>query len=254
VPYTKTECWTTAHGPAAADVVISASGNPMKSTNMLLCDSGPYALCFYSGPPDATGINKDNPRMPCVVGKDGTSAACTCEYFPSGSNFVDINGILNQNAWYETVQQCGHDGAGCANMAACGSGSDVTPASCKMPEAKVCGYVRAQNAQQPEKSLVPGYDTISDFSMALATDYNMSKTTDCEGAYAGCMTAGCRFRPGETPAKGSLVECDCPIVSGKYQIGQTGADVTCAIPAQGSTNFVWSAAYTVKHGDPEAQH
>ena len=91
-------------------------------------------------------------------------------------------------------------------------------------------------------------------SMALATDYNMSKTTDCEGAYAGCMTAGCRFRPGETPAKGSLVECDCPIVTGKYQIGQTGADVTCAIPSQGSTNFVWSAAYTVEHGDPEAQH
>ena len=70
------------------------------------------------------------------------------------------------------------------------------------------------------------------------------------------MTAGCRFTPGTTQpaADHTIVQCDCPVVNGPYQIGQTGSDVACAIPSNGSMSYLWSAAVTVKHGDPKDQH
>jgi hypothetical protein len=253
VPYKKTECWTTVYGPAANDVVISPSGNPMKSTNMLLCDPGPYALCFYSGPPDATG-KSGNKKLPCVMNQDGTVGNCSCQYYSSSISFVDMNGILNENAYYETAQQCGHDGAGCANMQACGSGTGVTTTSCGMQEAKVCGYLRSQNRTQPEKSLVPGYDVISDFSMQMASSYNMTKTTNCNGAYLGCMTAGCKFTSGSAPKDGDIVQCDCPAAKGPFQIGQTGSDITCDIASSDGNSYLWSAALTEMHGNPKANH
>ncbi len=253
VPYVENDCWTTAHGPAAANVVISASGNPQHSTNMLLCDSGPYALCFFSGPPDATGTGSANNALPCVVAEGADTASCSCQYYGSGVSFVDINGIRNQNAYYQAVNECGHDGAKCANMAVCGSGPKVSSASCAMPEASVCQYIREQNAELPDQSLVPGYDTISTFSLAMAKDYDMTNLPSCKGAYLGCMTAPCSFPEGvEAPKDGSVVQCDCPIARGEYQIGQSGADITCAIAdgADGS-RYLWSAARTVTHGDPE---
>ncbi len=261
-PYVDNDCWTTAHGVAAANIVVSPSGDPQKSSNMLMCDSGPYALCFYSGPPMATGINADNQALPCVVDESGDTASCSCQYYGSGISYVDINGIINQNAWYETVQQCGHDGAGCANMAACGSGPGASPSACGLPEAKVCAYVRDQNADQAAQSLVPGYDVISTFSLAMAKDYDMSAVTPCDGDYLGCMTAPCRFAAGtDAPADGSIVQCDCPIARGPFQIGQTtppgqsDLEISCAIPPGSyGAQYLWSAARTVKHGNPELNY
>jgi hypothetical protein len=261
-PYVQNDCWTTLHGPAADNVVISASGDPQQSTNMLLCDSGPYALCFFSGPPVATGKidpngSNDNNALPCTLDESGTVANCSCQYYGSGISFVDINGIINQNAYYETVQQCGHDGAGCANMQACGSGPGVSTKRCGMPEAKVCSYVRNQTATppagQPDPSLVPGYDVISTFSLAMAADYDMKSSVNCEGDYLGCMTAPCSFPDGvEQPEDASIVTCQCPVASGVYQIGQAaGPNVACSIPSDGAANYLWSAARTVKHGDPK---
>lgn len=254
-PYVENDCWTTVHGPAAANIVISASGNPMKSTNMLLCDSGPYALCFFSGPPDKTGTNANNNALPCVMDESGDSASCSCQYYDQGISFVDINGIINQNAYYETVQKCGHDGAGCANMLACGSDSSVSTTSCNMQEAPVCTYVRGQNAQNADQSLVPGYDTISTFSMAMQNDYTMLPT-QCEGEYLGCMTAPCSFPEGTTdPKTGLIVQCQCPMAKGKFQLGQKLSSADCSI-ATGSdgTKYLWSAARTVEHGNPQQNH
>ncbi len=261
-PYVENDCWTTAHGAAAANIVISASGDPQKSSNMLMCDSGPYALCFYSGPPMPTGTMADNQALPCVVDASGKTANCSCQYYGSGISYVDINGIINQNAWYEAIQQCGHDGAGCANMAACGSGPGASIAGCGLPEAKVCQYVRNQNAQQPAQSLVPGYDVISTFSLAMAKDYDMSALTPCHGDYLGCMTAPCRFANGvDAPDDGTIVQCDCPIASGPFQIGQTSPPdqpdraVECEIPPGSyGDQYLWSAARTVKHGNPQLNH
>ncbi|MEO8672136.1 MAG: hypothetical protein ABI411_12535 [Tahibacter sp.] len=254
LPYVENDCWTTLHGPASANVVISASGNPQESSNMLLCDAGPYALCFYSGPPDATGKG-GNQALPCTVDESGKTANCSCQYYSNSVSYVDINGILNQNAYYETVQQCGHGGAGCANMLACGSAPGVSTASCKMQEAKVCAYVRNQSAQQPAKSLHPGYDTISTFSLKMAPGYDMSGVTSCKGTYLGCMTAPCRFPTGvSAPQDGSIVQCECPVVHGIYQIGQVGSDVACEIPPSSGVQYLWSAARTVTHGDPAQNH
>jgi hypothetical protein len=252
-PYVENDCWTTVHGPAAANIVISASDSPQASSNMLLCDSGPYALCFFSGPPDATPTDSDNNALPCVVDESGKTANCSCQYYGSGTSFVDINGIINQNAYYEAVQECGHDGAKCANIAACGSGPKVSTTSCGMKEATVCQYVRGQNAQSPDQSLVPGYDAISTFSLAMAAGYNMKQVTDCSGPYLGCMTAPCTFPEGvTTPEDGSIVQCQCPIATGPFQIGQSGDGVQCGIPlGSDGTRYLWSAARTVVHGDPK---
>lgn len=259
-PYVENDCWTTLHGPAAANVLISASGDPTESTNMLMCDSGPYALCFFSGPPDKTGTNSKNQALPCTLNAAGDSADCACQYYPSGVSYVDINAIINQNAFYETVRQCGRDGAGCANMAACTGPAMASTAICGKPEAKVCQYVRAQSAagstdpNTPDASLVPGYDTISTFSLAMASDYDMKQSTHCSGDYLGCMTAPCNFADsGSAPDKGSIVHCQCPIATGTYQIGQAGSNIDCSIPdGSDGTKYLWSAARTVTHGDPKS--
>jgi hypothetical protein len=255
-PYVENDCWTTAHGPPAANIVISASGKPQESTNMLLCDSGPYALCFFSGPPRPTGTKnsiKSNNALPCVVNESGDVADCACQYYTSGISFVDINSIINQNAYYQAVQECGHDGAKCANIQACGSGPGVSTQACGMPEATVCQYVRGQNAQSADQSLVPGYDAISTFSLAMAKDYDMTQVTDCAGPYLGCMTAPCSFQNADDPRSDeSIIHCQCPVATGPFQIGQIGSGVQCTIQLGSYGNrYLWSAARTVKHGDPQ---
>jgi hypothetical protein len=65
-PFAPTDCWTTPNGPAKADVII---GVATKSTNMLYCNGGTYALCFFSGPPKKTGTNPANKPLPCVPGR-----------------------------------------------------------------------------------------------------------------------------------------------------------------------------------------
>src|ERR1700687_4593994 len=101
-PFVPTECWTTQYWPAPADVVV-------KPSNMLYCSGGTYALCFFSGPPNATGHNFANKPLPCTL--KGNVADCTCQAY-TGSYFVDINGILNQGAYFQTVNACGQDGSG----------------------------------------------------------------------------------------------------------------------------------------------
>jgi hypothetical protein len=247
LPYLETECWTTKFGPAKADIVIVEDDNPPTSSpNMLRCEDGPFALCFYSGPPDATGLPGNN-KLPCVLNADGTSANCTCQYYSSKVNYVLINAILNLNAYWETVGACKPNGAMCANSAGCLK-SQENP-YCQN-EAPVCQYVRNQNAAKPEQSLVPGADTISTFGFAMADRYDMTKQTQCRGKYAGCMTAACKFPAGVTqPADGSLVQCDCPVAEGNYQIGQTGPNIQCDIPdGPNGQQYVWSAARSV---DPD---
>lgn len=248
VPYVFNNCWTTPYGPAAADVVQVCGNNaPTTSTNMLKCSSGPYALCFYSGPPEKTGTNPYNNALPCVVDPSGKTANCTCQYYSNGVNYVDINSILNLNAYYQAVAECGASGAGCANIA----NSDFCSAypqadTCK--EATVCQYVRNQNAKNPSVSLVPNADTISDFGFKMASDYNMKGVSPCSnGRYAGCMTAACTFPNGTAPNDGGLVQCSCPIVQGPFQIGQIRPDGIPYACDLGPTH-VWSASYTVAAG------
>ena len=57
------------------------------------------------------------------------------------------------------------------------------------------------------------------------------------------MTAPCFFAKGDQtpPTDGEPVQCECPTVTGKYQVGQPGQQCTI----DGGTTYVWSAAYSV---------
>lgn len=244
-PYTQTDCWTTEYGPARSDVIIvKGDGPPTSSSNMLRCSKGPYALCFYSGPPYATGTG-GNAKLPCLLNGDGKTASCTCQYYADKVSYVDINGILNLRAWYEAVEECGADGSLCANMRDCKEGEHSSHPVCSR-EATVCQYVRNQNEKDASVSLIPGADVISTFGFAMASSYDMKGTTPCGGAFAGCMTAGCQFPAGVTkPADGSPVTCQCPLAAGPYQIGQIGPDVKCAILPSVEGGYTWSASRTI---------
>jgi hypothetical protein len=236
-PFERTDCWTTKYGPARADVVL---GNPLKSTNLLYCSGGSYALCYFSGPPYATGTSADNRPLPCVL--EGDVANCTCQVYTSGPYFVVINDILNLGAYYETVQACGHDGSGCANITNCGPDGRL-PGCADQKVAPVCQYVQNQNPDDPSTSLMPKADLISTFSLAMDGDYRLG-TTACTGLYAGCMTAPCFFPQGaaQPPADGDPVQCQCPTYDGPFQVGQSGQE--CGIPGDGGGSWVWSASYT----------
>ncbi len=253
--FEETTCWTTPYGPAAADVIIpgEAKGGALVSTNMLYCSSATYALCFFSGPPTATGRNpKLNPALPCTV--DGDTAHCTCQAY-TGHSFVDINGILNFGAYNQTVYgssnptvaACGADGSGCANITTCGP--DGKKAGCgDLPEAPVCQYIKNQSPTNPQASLYKDADLISTFSFAMEPKYELG-SLDCTttpGPYAGCMTAPCKYPEGTTgiPKDGSPVTCDCPIATGPFQVGQRG-QTSCTIPSDPNGSYVWSASYTV---------
>lgn len=239
-PFEPTDCWTTKYGPARADVVLA-------STNFLYCNGGAYALCFFSGPPDRTGTERNNRPLPCVL--TGDVANCTCQVYTSGPYFVDINAILNLGAYYETVQACGHDGALCANLKNCGLAG--TAEDCDTQKtAPVCRYVQHQNPNDPKVSLMPKADLVSAFSFAMHADYKIGKT-DCEdpGLYAGCMTAPCFFPPGakNPPSDGDPIQCQCPTFRGPYQVGQP--EQVCRIPPSDGKVYVWSASDTISDGD-----
>lgn len=237
-PFHPTECWTTKHGPAKADVVEG-------TTNLLYCKDTPFALCFFSGPPTPTGKNPDNPSLPCVFDAKTGIANCTCQAYRQAS-FVDINGILNLGAYQETVQACGQDGSGCANLSTCGK--DGSKSGCgQLQEAPVCKYVRQQNPNDPKVSLMPKADLISTFSLtAMEPNYQVGKSPlkgDCEGQpYAGCMTAPCFFPQGAKQpfSDGEQIQCHCPTFKGPYQVGQFKQQ--CDIPSSDGKTYVWSAA------------
>jgi hypothetical protein len=168
--------------------------------------------------------------------------------YTSGANFVDINAILNRGAYFETVNACGADGSGCQNMKTCGP--DGTKEGCgSLKPAPVCQYVKNQNPNNPSVSLMPKADIDSTFSTAMIKDHPQSiHPPNCMGLYAGCMTAPCFFKPGHTgaPVNGELIQCECPVYNGTYQVG--AAKQACTIPNQGSTSYVWSAANHVPPG------
>ncbi|HEX9944122.1 MAG TPA: hypothetical protein VGG03_19085 [Thermoanaerobaculia bacterium] len=185
LPFVPNVFWTTAYGPARADVVTAKA-------NMLPCSGGAYALCYYSGPAPMT----------CKVDEARNVASCECSgYQSSGTTykyFVDINGILNTCVYIETVSVCGTDGSKCQSE----------------NSAPVCQYIN-QNPQ----ALMPKADLISTFSTAETKQHGVG-CTPCQGLYAGCMTAPCFNRKND---KGeSTVVCECPLYRGPYQVGQKG--------------------------------
>jgi hypothetical protein len=248
VPPVPTECWTTAYGPAKADVILSSSkAGALRSTNMLYCPTAMYALCFFSGPPTPTGKNCPgtsctNQPLPCVA--DGNIAKCTCKAYTS-PYFVDINGILNLGAYYQTVNQCGPDGSRCKNLLACGPKGRL-PGCAALKWAPVCDYVKNQNPAAPSGSLWPKADLVSTFGFAMDANYQLASTRCKAGPYAGCMTAPCTFgaASGSQHADGDPIQCECPIYDGPYQVGQPHQ--VCPIASSGGQSYVWSASDTVQ--------
>jgi hypothetical protein len=235
-PFEPTSCRPTRFGPAKADVIV-------RPANMLSCQGDAYALCFFSGPP--AGLFGGQP-LPCVLGPGGLTADCTCQYYSSGTNYVDINGILNQGAYYQAVQQCGADGCGCANATAGKAGKCASSTT----QATVCTYVSNQPKGDPASSFYPKSEVqiISTFSLAMTPPYQLAKKPPtCHGKYAGCMTAACRFTDGKPPSAhkdGDPIHCDCPVYDGDYQVGASGQ--ACAIPSSNGNTYVWSASNTVE--------
>jgi hypothetical protein len=232
-----TDCWTTQYGPAKADIIVGGS----KSTNMLYCNGGAYALCFFSGPPNPTGTNPANKPLPCV--QEGNIAKCTCQAYTSGPYFVDINAILNRGAYFQTVNACGQDGSKCANMTNCGADGSM-PGCTSQPQAPVCQYVKNQNPNNPNASLMPKADLVSTFSFAMDSNYKLGSTA-CNGLYAGCMTAPCFFKAGHKspPTDGEPIQCECPTYTGVNQVGQSNQ--SCSITGGGKATYVWSAGNSV---------
>ena len=197
---------TTPYGPPWADVVTNPS-------NMLTCESKvPIALCYYSGP---NGITPCNP--------DGLGIAnCTCYQIPANNQpyMVDINAILNLDAYLKTVAACHTDGSRCRPTGAI--------------EAPVCGAINSG-------TLIPGADLISAFSLYLEKQIPIQETNcPTPASYAGCMTAPCK-KTGKTDPKTGLplVQCGCPTFTGPYQVGQKIPADQCVL----GSNYVWSAAY-----------
>lgn len=234
-PYVENDFWTTEYGPAAANIVLSP-------TNFLACSSSAYALCYYSGP-DAAPDGKQGhrlPSLPCKVAKNKPGIAdCRC-YAESGTSYVDIHSIRNTEAYIETVRVCGLNGEKCANMAseaAAKLAAQLGKTPTVLPTAPVCGYLQA--GPNGNVSMAPGTELVSTFSFAKAKRYGTAQT-DCTGSampYAGCMTASCTFERDKNGKRTGFANCECPVYSGPYQVGQ--ADVSCDA---GSGN-VWSAAY-----------
>lgn len=233
-PFVKNEFWTTEYGPAAANIVLSP-------TNFLACSSSSYALCYYSGPDTApTGKHKEVlPSLPCKVSKDKPNVAdCRC-YAESGDSYVDINSIINTEAYIETVRVCGLNGEKCRNMVSEAAEKALTlvgKTAPSLPIAPVCSYLQAgANGIAP---MAPKAELLSTFSFAKIKSYGKDQTS-CTGssAYAGCMTAPCTFERDPNGKETGFANCQCPIYSGPYQVGQDG--VSCSA---GGGN-VWSAAY-----------
>src|SRR6185312_10030659 len=106
-----------------------------------------------------------------------------------------MTAILNYDVYKETVKVCGDDGSKCQ-----------TPDS-----APVCKYLK-------NGKLIPGADIISDFDPDFtgdirdAIDAGTPPVTNCDGAFAGCMTAPCALQPDGTAV------CSCPVFYGRFQL------------------------------------
>lgn len=241
---------TTRFGPADADIWL-------RQSNFLACKPPlgrpfTYALCLYSGPAVGTpvpgkGANAVNPPLPCTLSADGKSADCTCyalttdEYPPYIPYFVDINAILNLDLYLRTAYACGHDGENCSPR--------QLRSYSRWNDAPVC---RAANMGR----VIPGTDLISVFSTVKSSDYATGaspNSTSCPtGKYAACMTAPCHYAGKRDSAGNPLVQCQCPVHDGPFEISQAG--VSCdankltpraprAKPDRAPPVYVWSAAH-----------
>jgi hypothetical protein len=242
---------TTPFGPAYADIWLHQQ-------NFLACKPPlgqpfTYALCLFSGPAVGTPVPANgsaavNPALPCKLSADGKSADCTCyaltteQYPPYVPYFIDINAILNLDLYLRTVYACGHGGENCSPREPIRNYSWWN-------DAPVC---RAANAGR----VIPGADLISVFSTVKSSDYatgaspnSTSCTTD---KYAGCMTAPCHYTGKKDSAGNELVQCQCPVYEGPFELSQAG--VPCDAneltpPAARSKRaapqpvYLWSAAH-----------
>jgi hypothetical protein len=147
--------WTTAYGPAYADITLTAS-------NFVPCRGGPYALCYYSGP------NTGAQDLSCTLTPDGKYANCQCYDIPYGVYFVDINAILNRKVYEDTIATCGMDGSACGMI----------------NSAPVCRQVN-------QGTLIPGSKEYSTFSFDCVPTNGLGITNCAQAPYAGCMTAPC---------------------------------------------------------------
>lgn len=249
-----TDCMTTAYGPARANVITVEPGvDPQNAMNMLRCQGGNYAMCFYSGPPTPTD-RAGKAVLPCVVNEKTGMADCTCQAYTGGDYYVDIHAISNLRVYYQTVDVCGRNGENCINLANCPAGSDCDPKGKLV--APVCSYILNQTAAGGPTALRNDAQMISTFSFVMSASYPVG-TTECpdpnadpgnvDFLYAGCMTAACSFEGNQPspPYTGEPVQCQCPLWRGPYQVGQAGDDISCTIPPQDGNRYAWSAAYTV---------
>lgn len=208
-PYCGDDCDNTPYCPATcatSDTGPPWSGGSYGSTGMLYCPAATYALCHFSGPADPTGTNPDNIPLPCVLNSSGTVATCTCPVFEGGS-YVNMPGILNLGAFYETTAVCGSNGSNCKNLSNCPDGD----CDDSIPVAPVCKYISGQDPDDPESSFIPGADLISTFSYAMQGSYPSGSTTCTDIYRAGCMTAPCWYEK-QTASSGDqgYARCECP--------------------------------------------
>lgn len=231
IRYKPNQLPTTVFGPPAADILVHPS------SNFLECAGGPIALCYYSGPPPSDPGDAD---LSCTLTDDPEFSNCRCIEMDYGPYFVDINAILDEKIYLETVKVCGHGGANCKGV------PNMAP---------VCAAIN-DNTFLPHARPKP--TIISTFSHRLnsAVGYKIGNTNclgDDAALYSGCMTAPCVRTPETTQICQTFLRggeevtqcndvpidiCTCPNFDGPFQVGQNAAE--CAL----DEGYTWSAAYT----------
>jgi len=233
---------------AWADAVQAASPGDVKTyfLGCKLANTGPIALCYYSGVPGAEFYTPS-----CTLSQDKKTAECSCYEISADSpgaqtnpySFVLMTSILNKDAYEATSSSsaCGADGSLCLNLSDTNSG---------LKEAPVCDDIR-------NKTLFAGADLISDFSqipipLIAAAGYpppgedgSFSQTCgtppDNPNIYAACMTAPCKRTGKIDEATGfPIAKCTCPTYTGPNQVGNPQIKSSSCSP----TPHVWSSAYT----------
>jgi hypothetical protein len=251
------ECFTnatTSSQCAWADAAQAPISDPTQAEQYFLAcslqNTGPIALCYYSGMPGAPYYTPS-----CTFSQNGNAAECYC-YEISANNpkqnapaysYVEMTGILNEDVYNDTVNNCvGSDGSIiCLNLSNLSSG---------LPEAPVCTAIK-------NKTLFPGANVISDFSQIQIPQVPPpppgemgSFMQTCpppppsggKNLYAGCMTAPCTHTNKTDPETGwPLDRCTCPTFNGPNQVGNPqiqgpngGKPYSCS-----PTFYVWSSAY-----------
>jgi hypothetical protein len=198
--------WPTNYGPAYRDTVLEPS-------NFLPCE-GQFALCFHSGPEP----------LPCKLTPDGRFANCTCEVMDD-ENYVLETSILNYPVYRATIAACQDE-----------DGNDLV--DCQVPNtAPVCDFL-TNGKLIPWAQVISTYDPVSTKSIKDEIAYPSDLLKNCDGPFAGCMTAPCKLNK-----DGTTAQCSCPVFWGHFQL--VGKDAECELPG----DLVPSASYN-PHLDP----